>query len=588
MQIEAQKRTLAEVLQVGQHVIPRYQRRYAWEAHNIRDFWNDIQAANGQHFLGSMVTSGVSSAPREVIDGQQRLTTVIISLCALRDVYQEKGYHERVTGIDAFLAFNDRNGHKTYRLKNADKAAADKLSDYVLIDKLSPNRKTDSNAESLEAGAYSLFRELLEDEIADSGNEIAILDSVRDRILESEIVYINVESRKNAFTIFETLNDRGRSLTVMDLVKNHVFAEIEASDEDSTERAWSTTLDILSELQQESMSADSFLYYSWNSRFQGNQKKVDTIETARLRRSIVDSMQNQDHLETAARNFVNGLHEDARLISTFDQILMDNGAPQAWRAFDKNWRRDKYDEIDDHLYGILVTGSKQPIPLLLALMRSYFQESHRISRKLLIKFLKAVESFQFRWSIAQKPSTSTIRRNYRLAASAVAEATDSVSYNAALAGFVDSMKGIDATDIQFQNGITRLAYSRGRSKDVFKIRHLLTRIEKSYGSTKLDLTKQCSIEHLLGQEGRSEATPRNSWIFKVGNLALLPPGVNSTLPRTFEDKGSILSDWVNDEDDVLVSAIGESKWDNKKANVRMEAICQRAFRIWPKAENAAV
>ncbi len=584
LQIDAQKRSLGEVLQQGQHVVPRYQRRYAWESQNIKDFWNDITNTSDPHFFGSMVTSGAAAAPREVIDGQQRLTTAIIALSVLRDLYAEIGSAPRVTGINEYLEYNDRDGHRNHRLRNKDVSAASRLNDNVLLEKKQRATSPGYDSEALESQAYKTFETLVRDELSGTNDATAQLDNIRDAILETEVVYINVEDRKNAFTIFETLNDRGKSLTVMDLVKNLLFAEIASSDEDSSERAWSDILEKLDDLTFEGMTPDFFLYYAWNSRHHPGHASTDLIEQARLRRSIADQIATSTDRDVSAQDLIGGLSIDAKILAGLNRTLTSNGSADTWRELATAWRRDDYEDISSRLYGILVAGSLQPLPLLLSLMRAYLRERAGISRKTLLKFLTVTESFQFRWSIAQKPSTSTIRRLYRQAAASVSAGSSKPDFEAALSSFVAAADRIDASNAQFRDGISRLAYSKTRAKDTFKIRYILTRIEESYQSTTLNLSRQLSLEHLQGLEGRSEATARNSWIFKIGNLALLPPEVNADLPKEFADKCAELSNWVNAEDETLIDAISSKVWNSEQSNERLSDIVQRALQLWPRIQ----
>lgn len=582
MQIDAHKRTVGEVLQLGQHVVPRYQRRYAWESQNIKDFWTDINDATDPHFIGSMVTSGAASASRDVIDGQQRLTTVVIALAVLRDFYLEEGNDQRVSGINEYLEYTDRDGHRNHRLKNSDQGASTRLNDNVLLEKSERSAAPGFDAQSLEAQAYSTFAALTGEKLTRDSDPIKQLDRIRDAILETEVVYINVEDRSNAFTIFETLNDRGKSLTVMDLVKNLLFSVIPSSDEDSSERAWSGANEQVDQSTFEGLSADGFLYYSWNSRHHAGASHSDVIEQARLRRSISDAISVSGDQGTFARDLVNEIYLDAQIMTALNQTLNGNASAEPWRVLDTTWRRDKYEGIAEALYGILVTGANQPFPLLLSLMRTYLRRNRGASREMLVKFLSAVECFQFRWSIAQKPSTSTIRRLYRQAAAAVSASNRREDLEKALDQFVLGGSKIEASDPQFRDGLARLAYSNTRTKDSFKIRHVLLRVEKSYASTKIDLSRQLSIEHLQGLEGRSEITPRNSWIFKLGNLALVPPEVNAKLPKKFESKCTELGKWVNAEDTVLIGAVTSATWKSEQAGLRLTELTDLALTLWPR------
>ena len=96
--------------------MPLFQRVYSWKERNWNELWNDvvetIRSPNGRkHFFGAVVskpeTSPQSSVTRYLlIDGQQRLTTVFVMLCALRDVARERGNEDMAGDIEQELLFN--------------------------------------------------------------------------------------------------------------------------------------------------------------------------------------------------------------------------------------------------------------------------------------------------------------------------------------------------------------------------------------------------------------------------------------------------------------------------------------------------
>lgn len=581
MEIDATKKTLEEVLTSGRHEIPRYQRPYAWNDQNIRDFWNDILTSDDPHFLGSMVTSGSASAGYELIDGQQRLVTTLILLCALRDLYELEGEESLASGIETFIRFADRNGVDRNRLANRDIAANNRLKDTIIAKEGDREARPDFTKDSLEFRAYTLFRDLAASKISSSDNRVSALNSIRDKTLESEVVYVNVKDRRTAFTIFETLNDRGQSLTVMDLTKNLLLSYIPEGDEDSSERAWSDTLSNIESLSIIEGKSENFLYYSWNSRGAPYTTSLDPVENARLRRSVAAYIDASSDREADARALVSDLRADSEIFLALESNLSSTGSPEVWRGLDENWRRDAWEPVARAIYGTLVTKAAQPLPLLVALLRSHSPGPEKIKRQQLLDFLTQIENFQFRWSIAQKGSTATVRRLYRQAAMSVAAAGSADEYRAAMTDFSRNAEKIQVSDAAFKDGIKRLAYTRSDGRDVHKIRHLLARLEGTYASSKIDLTRAITIEHLQGTAGRSEKSNRNLWIFKVGNLALLPPEVNSRLPEEFSEKCETLSLHINDDDAVLQESLAEGAWGAEKARRRTEAICDRSVDIWP-------
>lgn len=96
MKIESQDRTVDELLNAAYFKVPRFQRPYSWERAEVEDFWNDtIADADGEYFIGSIVLFSHSQGILGIVDGQQRLTTITMLLCALRDAFA----HEQLDGL---------------------------------------------------------------------------------------------------------------------------------------------------------------------------------------------------------------------------------------------------------------------------------------------------------------------------------------------------------------------------------------------------------------------------------------------------------------------------------------------------------
>ncbi|MFZ0745905.1 MAG: DUF262 domain-containing protein, partial [Terracidiphilus sp.] len=81
--------------------IPRFQRPYSWDRTNIEDFWKDAVVENeDQYFIGNCVVYDDKTA-MGVVDGQQRLTTITLLLCALRNAFEIEGFPNLAKGIHA-------------------------------------------------------------------------------------------------------------------------------------------------------------------------------------------------------------------------------------------------------------------------------------------------------------------------------------------------------------------------------------------------------------------------------------------------------------------------------------------------------
>ena len=118
MKIEASDLDISKLLKMGLIVIPRFQRPYSWRADSIREFWNDITGSEDTgYFIGSMVIYSMKQDRFGVVDGQQRLTTITILLCAIRDHFADLGEDELAQGVHNYIETRDRDNVKSFILK---------------------------------------------------------------------------------------------------------------------------------------------------------------------------------------------------------------------------------------------------------------------------------------------------------------------------------------------------------------------------------------------------------------------------------------------------------------------------------------
>ncbi|MGI5397754.1 DUF262 domain-containing protein [Streptomyces sp. CA-251251] len=232
-------------------VVPVFQRPYVWtEDRNWRPLWEDITALVRRrlagdevhpHFLGAVVldqlpTPTGAMPARQVVDGQQRLTTLQVLLAAIRDVARELDVHDKYVRALAKLTANDDDmaddPHALYKVwpTHIDRASFRDIVGGRL------RRAADVAAPAAPGApaivqAYWFFRdrtvewaqELRYESTADEGFD-ALVRVVRDKF---ELVVIDLKPEDNAQVIFEALNDRGTPLQASDLVKNLVFQKAE-------------------------------------------------------------------------------------------------------------------------------------------------------------------------------------------------------------------------------------------------------------------------------------------------------------------------------------------------------------------------
>lgn len=236
MIINVDKTNLNKLLGVPnrQLTIPAYQRPYAWEAEQVDELWHDIvETLGSNHFMGSVVLCSPDQARPEVIDGQQRLTTIILLLALIRDEYQQRK-PDLVGRVQQFLqnAYAEPDLRFKFRPGNAN---ARVFTDFILCAPDDDARRDWATVRQLPSHELNRNLRMIENVerlkgylvpwLAASDNPLQTLEQIERKIMTGlEFVVIDVPDIANAFIIFETLNDRGLALSAGDLLKNHLLA----------------------------------------------------------------------------------------------------------------------------------------------------------------------------------------------------------------------------------------------------------------------------------------------------------------------------------------------------------------------------
>ncbi len=214
------------VIEKGVFEIPSYQRGYAWQMRQLKDFWNDLEHVSKLgdkfHYMHSLtlreLENEFENSAFEIIDGQQRLATSLILLGLLAKTIQNKDPKYSLINLEPILSY------KYYGLSEAFRAITEEEKDLEAF-------KTSFYAKNL-IDAYEFFQEKISD------TPIETLEKMFDALIKKmlfSVVGLN-DSRIDPFSSFETINNRGKDLSTLELLKNRLhFVAHKICDEEELE-----------------------------------------------------------------------------------------------------------------------------------------------------------------------------------------------------------------------------------------------------------------------------------------------------------------------------------------------------------------
>jgi uncharacterized protein DUF262/uncharacterized protein DUF1524 len=251
-EIDGKGRTIRELLAGRKYSIDYYQREYKWHSKQVAELIADLAAkflesyepgherdavaAYGHYFLGSIIVSD-KDGTKFIIDGQQRLTTLTLLLIYLHHQLEDTEQKGQI----ADLIFSQRFGKRSFNMDIPERA--------VCMEALYTGHEMVSNdlSESVTnvIGRYADIDEYFPAELRDKA-----LPYFVDWLIESvHLVEITAYSDGDAYTIFETMNDRGLSLSPADMLKGYLLANITDSDDRGrADKVWKNRTRALQEL----------------------------------------------------------------------------------------------------------------------------------------------------------------------------------------------------------------------------------------------------------------------------------------------------------------------------------------------------
>jgi uncharacterized protein with ParB-like and HNH nuclease domain len=527
MKIESKDTDIESLLAGSYFHIPRFQRPYSWDDENINEFWNDVVLnQTDDYFIGSMVVYKKEKQHFGVVDGQQRLTTITILLCVLRDYFLELKAVDFAQGIHQLVERKDRTNKEAYILKT--ETSFPYFQEH--IQKFDEDPEVDVEIQIEEKNlknSHILFKKLVGsvlkaiDQDASIANEdksslqVVKLKNLSDAVLNLNLIFITLENEDDAYLIFETLNTRGKDLALTDLVKNHFSKHMKPKGAvDHLKLNWEKMLETIHNSSSD-ISSDNFIYHFWSSRYEPVPlkklfPKIKIVVTKSKAKSYLDSLLSDSKVYRS-------IHE-----SNFE------------------WTKNEVDAADS-LAALQMFKLSQPTPATLSLVRAYRDKKIKYAK--LRDALSSIEKFHFVFTaITSSRSSGGISAMYSSFAIKLYEAKDSQEASTIIGSFVAKLRDKRPSLDEFTVAFREVVYTNSNSKQKNLVRYILEKFSIHYKYKHLVDFDDLTIEHFHPQSKLIDGWTENT-VGCLGNLFFLDQKMNENLDtQSIVDKKMLLID----------------------------------------------
>lgn len=568
----AEAKTIGSVLGgEKQYVIPVFQRSYSWDSQNWAVLLEDIRRimlegpAAATHFLGTIVANLLPPLQDgcerlEVVDGQQRLITFSILFAVLRDLafeQEEESLGRFIT--EETLTRPHARGFATYRVLPR---LRDRHDFFTLIS------ESEKGMTGPQGEAYLFFKKKLEswlthgvEDINGELRPVPLNLLARTLYIKFNAALVRLED-ENPFQVYQTLNNEGRPLTQADLIRNHLFRNIDHAEQDAVDQTYWLPIDsalIDAHSDQTPFDLDRFFSYALS-------RHGDHIELGAV-------------FEQFAQQFPQENLDPVRCAQLFGRLAK-------WQAIIIGRQAHENQQIEAALARYRFTGYETASPLLMLVLD---------------RLDKGQDGVDESRALIDTTSSLLVRRYFTGA--------DSRSYYRwfRMAAGLLHLKGARAAiehlaarpmpdNQQFLQSVAHYHMARNRAR---AMREFLCCVEHHLRrqSEPLDM-RQATLEHIRPKhdlyqpdrdnDGSGETNAaEDRWVYSMGNLTLVSQSLNEEMAhRPYTKKRDLLRRSAFELNGYFEKN-NVKAWDNQAIQARALWLAQHAVMIWPCPKRSA-
>lgn len=530
--IDADDRNVFNVLNERKYTVDYFQREYSWEKKHIEQLVTDLTSSfleayvdgdpraavehYNNYYLGPFVVRS-KDGTKSIIDGQQRLTSLTLFLIYLNTLQKKHGGQESIEP----LVFSEKYGTKSFNIQVEERRTC--LEKLFLEGSYQVQPGDDESTVNM-ASRFGDIAEAFPDEL--EGNAFPyFIDWLKYNVV---LVEITAYSDDNAYTIFESMNDRGLNLTSTEMLKGYILSRFSSNeDREKANAFWKKSIQ---QLHEESKDEDQQFFQAWlrsqyadsirQSKAGSSNEDFEKIGT-RFHSWVRDNLSKLGLKADSPHEFRDFVHEEmAYFLSAYRLIL----------------NAQKTEQLGlEHVFHIKHWGIARSlaIPLMLSPLRS--TDNHEVTREKIDIVARYIETFCVRRSVNFRNfGASSIRYTmYSLVKEIRGLELDELRF--LLSGKLDEMA-------ETWDGIANFRmHGQNRKFVKFLLARVTSYIEQQAGSTssfskyhERSAAKPYEVEHIWADkfaEHKAEFDQKHefdSYRNRIGGLLLLPQGTNQS------------------------------------------------------------
>lgn len=520
------------------YIIPIYQRNYSWSNANVEELLTDIEKEMSGYYVGNLlVTKSEENDTFNIVDGQQRITTIALVFLAINKLLEGMENLEKQQFKDIGATQNNikrklllESGMSRLILLEKD---AEVFKDHLEVFNDASENKF---GRSVITKRYKFIYEWLNEKFSD----LEEINNFYKKLNEVILLRITVSDLSDAFAVFSSLNAKGMPLTLIDLLKTEYLGTAVKDDikEEQALESWEKLINIFSDSKNKEVNTTVVTQFLLNNydAFEGRKtQSITKLQALKLYKDVF-SRQGPEYISELVKN-----------AKIFSHVILEIESSETITFSD---------DIEKLLYRLQKLDSSQTFPLILVILKRF--EKGYIEEKVVIDVLEYLVNYYVRRNITMKPKSSNIRSKIIT----IVRDLNNSNWNNVLEMIKKELNKIASTNEEFDLSLSQGVYDIAAST----VRFILIDLERLEGSyfnkqnlDSLDSYKKTksgrelpiwTLEHILPEK---DGQLRNGWsemisskdedsksvqmgsMHKLGNLTLT--GYNSEMSdHSFVDK----------------------------------------------------